>query len=66
MFMAGKRISSEIKQKALELFKQGLSYKATARTLGLNFESVRDWYDCFRAGDYSWSQSSYVQSNVDT
>ena len=64
--MGGKRISSEVKQKALELFKQGISYKATARILGLNFESVRHWYDCFRAGDYSWSQSSYVHCNVDT
>lgn len=64
--MGGKQISLEVKQKALELFKQGISYKATARILGINVESVRRWYDCFRGGDYSWSQSLHVKSNVDT
>lgn len=64
--MGGKRISVELKQKALELFKQGLSFIATARLLGLNCGAVRRWYDYYRGGDYSWSKSSYVKCNVDT
>ena len=64
--MARKRIPLEAKQKALELFKQGYGYRSVATMLGLSVSSVRHWYDCFRGGDYSWSESSYVKSNVDT
>lgn len=64
--MGGKRLSVELKQKALGLFKQGLSYTATARILSLNLKTVRNWYDCYRGGDTSWSESSYVRSNPAT
>ena len=64
--MVRKRIPLEAKQKALELFKQGYGYRSVARMLGLSISGVRHWYDCFRGGDYSWSESSYVKSNVDT
>lgn len=64
--MGGKRISLKIRREALELFKQGQSYKATASTLGLNFRSVRNWYLRFRGGDHSWCESLYVKSNEET
>ena len=64
--MGGKRISLEVKQEALKLFKEGGSYAATASILGINKKTVESWHHCFRGGDYSWSESSYVKSNVDT
>ena len=64
--MGGKQIPLEIKQKALVLFKEGTGYKAVAKILRLSDSSVRNWYDCFRSGDYSWSKSSYIKSNVDS
>ena len=64
--MGGKQIPLEIKQKALVLFKEGIGYKAVAKILRLSDSSVRNWYDCFRSGDYSWSKSSYIKSNVDS
>ena len=42
--MGGKRISKELKQKALELFQQGLGYKVAASMLGLISNTVRDWH----------------------
>lgn len=64
--MGGKRISLEVKQEALKLFKEGVSYAATASILGINKKTVENWHHCFRGGDYSWSESSYVKSNVET
>ena len=45
--MGGKRISKEIKQKALELFQQGFSYKATSSQLSLKQSTVNNWYLLF-------------------
>lgn len=61
-----KRISLEIKQRALELFKQRLGYKAVATKLGLKRPTVKNWHIRFRGGDCSWSESLYVKSNEDT
>lgn len=63
--MGGKQISLKTKQEALELFKQGFGYKATATTLGLKWPSVKNWHTRFRGGDYSWSESLYVKRNED-
>lgn len=61
--MGGKRISKELKQKALKLFQQGLSYKATASKLGLNWGTVRDWHLFYRSGDTSWVNSQYRKTD---
>ena len=37
------------KRKAAELFEQGLGHKAVATELGLNRETMRDWYETWRA-----------------
>lgn len=39
----------------LGLFKQGYGYKKSARTLGLNFYTVRDWLRRYRDGDEAWA-----------
>ena len=37
------------RRKAAELFERGYGYKATASELGLNRETIRDWYYTWRA-----------------
>lgn len=63
--MGGKRISLEVKQEALKLFKEGLGSEATATLIGLGRSTVQNWYECFRGGDDSWSKSSYVKTSVE-
>ena len=63
--MGGKRISLEVKQEALKLFKEGLGSEATATLIGLSRSTVQNWYESFRGGDYSWSKSSYVKTSVE-
>lgn len=43
------------KVECLGLFKQGYGYKKSARTLGLNFYTVRDWLRRYRDGDEAWA-----------
>lgn len=64
--MGGKRISKELKQKALELFQQGFSYTATSSRLGLGLNTVKNWHIFFRSGDTSWAESSYHKTNINT
>lgn len=64
--MRGKRISKELKQKALELFQQGFSYTATSSRLGLRLSTVKNWYLFFRSGDTSWVESNYRKINIST
>ena len=61
--MGAKRISKEFKEKALKLFQQGLSYRATASKLGLNWGTVRDWNLFYRSGDISWANSQYRKTD---
>ena len=61
--MGAKRISKEFKEKALKLFQQGLSYRATASKLGLNWGTVRDWHLFYRSGDISWANSQYRKTD---
>ena len=61
--MGAKRISKEFKEKALKLFQQGLSYRATASKLGLNWGTVRDWHLFYRSGDTSWVNSQYRKTD---
>lgn len=61
--MGGKRISKELKQKALELFQQGLGYKVAASMLGLISNTVRDWHLFYRSGDTSWVNSQYRKTD---
>lgn len=62
--MGGKRISKEIKQKALELFQQSFGYRATSSRLGLNLSTVTNWYLLFRSGDTSWVTSQYRKTDI--
>ena len=62
--MGGKRIAKEIKQKALELFQQGFSYKATSSQLSLKQSTVNNWYLLFRSGDTSWATAKYRKTNI--
>lgn len=62
--MGGKRIAKEIKQKALELFQQGFSYKATSSQLILKQSTVNNWYLLFRSGDTSWATAKYRKTNI--
>lgn len=43
------------KVECLGLFKQGYGYKKSARMLGLNFYTVRDWLRRYRDGDEAWA-----------
>ena len=62
--MGGKRISKEIKQKALELFQQSFGDRATSSILGLNLSTVTNWYLLFRSGDTSWVTSQYRKTDI--
>ena len=62
--MGGKRISKEIKQKALELFQQSFGDRATSSILGLNPGTVTNWYLLFRSGDTSWVTSQYRKTDI--
>ena len=59
----GKSIPKEIKQKALELFKQSYGYSSTSTLLGVNEGTVKSWHRLFRAGNNTWAESSYVKSD---
>ena len=50
-----KPIEVSKKTACLELFKQGIGFRKTARTLGLRPYTVRDWQRRFKAGDESWA-----------
>lgn len=62
--MGGKRISKELKQKVLELFQKGFSYRTIAPMLGLSWQTVRDWHLLFRSSDTSWVEPNYCKTNV--
>lgn len=64
--MGGKRISKELKQKALELSQQGLGYKVAASMLGLISNTVRDWHLFYRSGDTSWVHLQYRKTDPST
>ena len=50
-----KPIEVSKKTACLELLKQGIGFRKTARTLGLRPYTVRDWQRRFKAGDESWA-----------
>ena len=62
--MGGKRIAKKKKKKALELFQQGFSYKATSSQLSLKQSTVNNWYLLFRSGDTSWATAKYRKTNI--
>lgn len=53
--MQGKRLPKEIKEKVLELFKQGFGYYTVAKILGLSEHTIRGYSQLYRSGDEtSW------------
>lgn len=52
---AAKPIDIGIKQKCLELFKQGMGFRSAANRLGLKTYTVRDWHRRFKHLDDSWA-----------
>ena len=56
----GKRHSKEVKQEALEYFRQGFGSHATARIMGLSAKTVENWHNHYRAGNLEWVTSSYM------
>ena len=50
-----KPIDVSKKTACLELFKQGMGFRKSAKTLGLRPYTVRDWQRRFKAGDESWA-----------
>ena len=49
------RIPSDKRQECLKLFEQGYGYKKTAKVLGLNRYTVRDYRRRYGSGDVSWA-----------
>lgn len=58
--MQGKKLTKEIKEKVLELFKQGYGCRVVARTLGLNLATIRGYSLLYRSGD----ETSWVDSKA--
>lgn len=58
--MQGKSLPKEIKEKVLELFKQGFGYCVVANILGLNEGTVRGYAQLYRSGD----ETSWVDSKA--
>lgn len=56
----GQRHSKEVKQEALEYFRQGFGSHATARIMGLSAKTVENWHNHYRAGNLEWVTSSYM------
>ena len=48
------RIPSDKRQECLKLFEQGYGYKRTAKVVGLNKYTVRDYRRRYGSGDTSW------------
>ncbi len=49
------RIPNAKRQECLKLFEQGYGYKKTAKSVGLNTYTVREYRRRFRAGDSTWA-----------
>ncbi len=49
------RVPSDKRQECLKLFEQGYGYKKTAKVLGLNRYTVRDYRRRYGSGDVSWA-----------
>ena len=54
-YAKAKPIDVSKKTACLELFKQGMGFRKSAKTLGLRPYTVRDWQRRFKAGDESWA-----------
>ena len=54
-YAKAKPIEVSKKTACLELFKQGMGFRKSAKTLGLRPYTVRDWQRRFKAGDESWA-----------
>lgn len=62
--MQGKSLPREIKEKVLELFKQGFGYRVVAKTLGLNAGTIKTYSLLYRSGDEtSWINSKAKKTN---
>ena len=48
------RVPNEKRQECLKLFEQGYGYKRTAKVVGLNKYTVRDYRRRYGSGDISW------------
>ena len=48
------RVPNEKRQECLKLFEQGYGYKLTAKVVGLNKYTVRDYRRRYGSGDTSW------------
>ncbi len=48
------RIPNVKRQECLKLFEQGYGYKLTAKVVGLNKYTVRDYKRRYGSGDISW------------
>lgn len=54
--MSRSRVSIEKRRKCLYSFSKGNGYKKTARILGLNAYTVREYLRRYKAGDITWSE----------
>lgn len=62
--MQGKSLPREIKEKVLDLFKQGYGYCAVAKILGLSESTIKTYSLLYRSGDESsWVNSKTKKTN---
>lgn len=55
------RHSFELRQKALEIFKSGGSYKNCARILDIPLYTARDWFRCYTIGTFRTERGARQQ-----
>lgn len=50
------RILNSVRRECLKCFESGLGYKATAKKMGLNAYTVREYLRRYKQGDLSWAE----------
>ena len=50
------RTLNSVRRECLKCFESGMGYKSTAKKLGLNAYTVREYLRRYKQGDLSWSE----------
>lgn len=58
------RIPNAVRLECLRLLKAGNGYKRTARIIGVNVYTVREYLSRYKAGDTSWAERGPAEDRI--
>lgn len=58
------RIPNAVRLECLRLLKAGNGYKRTARIIGVNVYTVREYLRRYKAGDTSWAERGPAEDRI--